>query len=100
MSFSHIRPFIWAVKFDPYLPSFYNLRLVKMLAKISRRVSTRDMAAVLSDRVKNPDVQKNVWVEFVGLAMEHKALNVGQGKLHSLLIIRDMQIGNFNWEIK
>lgn len=50
-----------------------------MLAKISRRVSTRDMAAVLSDRVKNPDVQKNVWVEFVGLAMEHKALNVGQG---------------------
>lgn len=33
----------------------------------------------LSDRVKNPNVQNNVWVEFVGLAMKHNAVNVGQG---------------------
>ena len=43
------------------------------------RTAGREMSH-LSDRVKNPDVQKNVWVEFVGLAMENQALNVGQGE--------------------
>ena len=43
------------------------------------RTAGREMSH-LSERVKNPDVQKNVWVEFVGLAMENQALNVGQGK--------------------
>jgi kynurenine--oxoglutarate transaminase/cysteine-S-conjugate beta-lyase/glutamine--phenylpyruvate transaminase len=33
----------------------------------------------LSDRVQADGVDKNVWVEFVGMAMKHKALNVGQG---------------------
>jgi len=42
------------------------------------RTAGREMSH-LSDRVKNPEVQKNVWVEFVGLAMENQALNVGQG---------------------
>ena len=46
---------------------------------ISRQSEFREMSH-LADRVKNPDVQKNVWVEFVGLAMENQALNVGQGK--------------------
>jgi len=52
-----------------------------MLSELTRRgvrTARREMS-VLSDRVKNPDVQKNIWVEFVGLAMKHQALNLGQG---------------------
>ena len=47
---------------------------------VKRTIAGREMSH-LSDRVKNPEVQKNVWVEFVGLAMENQALNVGQGQL-------------------
>ena len=54
-----------------------------MLSQYGRRVLCRQHGREMSrfaDRVTNPDVQKNIWVEFVGLAMEHKALNLGQGK--------------------
>jgi len=56
-----------------------------MLTRVGRRsvTSGREMSAKvsekLSDRVTNPEVQKNVWVEFVGLAMKYNAVNVGQG---------------------
>ena len=46
----------------------------------NRRHCWREMSK-LSDRVKNPNVQNNVWVEFVGLAMKHNAVNLGQGRL-------------------
>jgi len=42
-------------------------------------MTRRSASSFLSDRVQADGVDKNVWVEFVGMAMKHKALNVGQG---------------------
>ena len=37
-------------------------------------------------RVTDPAVQKNVWVEFVGLAMKHNAVNLGQGEVNFYMV--------------